>query len=253
MPENEIVISIITATFNAESFLRHLARSIQSQKTPEIEWLVIDGGSKDKTVALLESGDIQPDYWISERDKGIYDAWNKGIRAARGKWITFIGADDRFTDGAINKLISAARMANPDTEIIASRLEFVDSAGRHLRFVGEPWNWNKFRWSRMSFAHPGMLHKKSLFERIGLYNTEFKICSDADILLRANLKNDVEFLDQIVVIMQAGGASFSSKAIFETHSIWKKHKTLPEVFNIARVTWLLLRYWRSKVCHWFKF
>ena len=87
-------ISIIIATFNAELRLSRCLDSIISQKTEEIELLIIDGGSVDGTLKLIDSYKGCIDFVLTEKDNGIYDAWNKGIRQAKGEWIMFLGADD---------------------------------------------------------------------------------------------------------------------------------------------------------------
>lgn len=94
-------ISIIIATYNAENTIKRCIDSIACQKSDEIELLVIDGDSKDKTVDILKSYGNIIDIFKSEPDKGVYDAWNKALRLATGEWIMFLGADDYFLSGAI--------------------------------------------------------------------------------------------------------------------------------------------------------
>lgn len=94
-------ISIIIATYNADKTLQRCLYSIALQKTEDIELLIIDGKSKDNTLEIIQKNKAIINFWLSETDKGIYDAWNKGIKLARGKWIMFLGADDMLLEGSM--------------------------------------------------------------------------------------------------------------------------------------------------------
>ena len=89
-------ISIIIATYNAEKTLQRCFDSIRNQKNEKIELIVIDGNSNDNTLSIIESNADIVDYYVSESDKGIYDAWNKGVKVSTGEWIEFLGADDKL-------------------------------------------------------------------------------------------------------------------------------------------------------------
>lgn len=239
-------ISIITATFNCVHYLPRISCSIQAQKNQDIEWVIVDGGSNDGTRRFLESHQTCADKWISEKDQGIYDAWNKGVALASGEWIMFLGADDLLAPNSIGTLLSAISKAKDSTEIISSKLEYIDNTGNHIKYVGEPWNWQKFKWSRLSFAHPGMLHRRSLFQRVGLYDLSFKICGDSELLMRSQIKNTAEYIDDCTVIMQAGGASDSYKATLESFHSRAKNHILPLPLNLLRLVILVSLYTFSK-------
>lgn len=250
MSHKPVKISIITATFNAAEYLPRLIESIAAQKREDVEFLVVDGGSKDATLSILADRSDVVNQWISERDEGIYDAWNKGVKMARGEWVMFLGADDRLHPRALDVFTKFLDTVEDNTMIVSSLLESVDRKGRTLKTVGEPWNWDKFRWSRLSFAHPGMLHRRQLFEKLGGFDTQFKICGDSEFLLRAQLKKDCAFIDQVTVYMQTGGASDSVRAIVETFKIRSKNGTMGPVANTLRFCRLLLLYRASKTKRW---
>jgi len=107
------MITVITATFNAANTISEAMQSIRSQTYPNIEWIVIDGGSTDGTVQILTTNEDIVDYWSSEADSGIYDALNKGIDRAQGDWILFLGADDRLAkDDVIEKIFAQPKMGD---------------------------------------------------------------------------------------------------------------------------------------------
>src|SRR5882757_1455688 len=105
MPDAPL-ISIVTSTYNAAAGLPYTMRSIFRQTSLDYEWIVIDGGSTDGTVDLLKQYQDMPLFWISEKDRGIYDAWNKACRIARGQWLIFLGAGDELASASVLEEIS---------------------------------------------------------------------------------------------------------------------------------------------------
>lgn len=210
-------ISIITATFNAESCLENMIQSIISQKSEKIEFIIIDGGSKDKTIEIIKKykNDVI-DFWMSEPDKGIYDAWNKGIMKATGDWIMFLGADDCLKENALEKYTQYLNSYKKSKELLflSSKREMIDIKGNLIRTTGYTWEWPLFK-KFMTISHPGALHSKMLFEKYGVYNTEYKISGDYELLLRPREKLRAAFLDEVTVVMSEGGASDSIKAVSE--------------------------------------
>lgn len=187
------------------------------QKGMDVEFIIIDGGSSDRTVEIIMENNKHIDYWISEPDKGIYDAWNKGLNAGTGKWVMFLGADDQLNTEAIEKYTEfICKVPNiEDIDYISSRMEVIDKHGKILRVRGRAWGWPLFL-KDMSVAHPGSLHSRKLFEQYGVFNTEYKIAGDYELLLRPKDKLRALFMDIITVKMQEGGASDSLKALVES-------------------------------------
>jgi glycosyltransferase involved in cell wall biosynthesis len=212
------LISIVIATFNAERVVARCLDSIISQKRQSLELILIDGDSQDNTIEIIQKNSTYIDFFISEPDKGIYDAWNKGIRVSCGKWIMFLGSDDILLPDAIDNYIQFIETHPIEKfDIISSKLDYVDKKGRHLKYVGKKWEWIRFQHNGMMMAHPGMLHNRKFFDKYGLYDISYQFCGDYELLLRAgsNLKDG--FMDILTVKMQHGGASFSIKAIKETN------------------------------------
>ena len=126
---------------------------------------MIDGGSTDGTVDVLRRYDDRIALWKSEPDHGVYDAWNKSLREAHGEWICFLGADDEFLPGAVSAYMALAA-SNPQAEYLSSQVRWVHPSG-YERIIGEPWRWRKFSKS-MCTAHVGSMHRRSLFDRVGI-------------------------------------------------------------------------------------
>ncbi|MGJ1416663.1 glycosyltransferase family 2 protein [Sphingobacterium multivorum] len=227
-------ISIIIATYNADKVLRRCLESIKDQLSEVVELIVIDGGSKDDTLAIIRAYEDHIFYTISEPDKGIYDAWNKGIAKARGNWIMFIGADDILLPDAIQNYLYAIDMTRDigSYDYICAQNEYIDNKGKLLKIMGAAPTPGKMQ-KKMMAAHVASLHsKRNLFDQVGVYDFEqFRICSDYELLLRKGKSLKYLFLPIHIARMQAGGMSFSIKAIVETFEIRKLHRSISPVFN----------------------
>src|SRR5690606_6109403 len=137
---------------------------------------------------------------VSEPDDGIYDAWNKGLEHARGEWIAFLGADDAYTDSALEAYVHLLNQHGGTTiEYVSSRIHLV-SNDKTIRAVGQPWRWKTFR-KYMNVAHVGSIHHRSLFERFGHYDLQYRVCGDYEFLLRPGAALRTLFLDDVTVKM----------------------------------------------------
>lgn len=134
---NTKLISIIIATYNASSTIERCLNSIIQQKNNQIELLIVDGKSKDNTTDIIKKYIKDIDFFISEPDKGIYDAWNKGITHTNGKWIMFIGADDIILPKSLNKYLCYLQNNNVnDLDLISARCEMINKQGKKNHYLG---------------------------------------------------------------------------------------------------------------------
>lgn len=207
------LVSVITATYNGKSHLTQCVESVLRQDYPNIEHLVVDGGSSDGTVDVLREYDDRIALWTSGADLGVYDAWNKALREANGEWICFLGADDQFTGGAVSAYMGLAAK-NPEAEYLSAQVQIVDDLGNE-RIFGERWRWPSFCRS-MCTAHVGSMHRRRLFERLGLYDVNYHIAGDYEFLLRPRGRLRAAYMPRITVVMRAGGLSCTYEAIEET-------------------------------------
>lgn len=226
-------ISIIIATWNAAKTLRTCLDSIVPQLNKDVELILVDGGSKDETNEIIDSYGDKVSVHISEPDKGIYDAWNKGVKKAKGDWVMFIGADDILLPSAIDTYIQTINNT-PKIEsydYICAHNEYVDLKGKLLKILGGKPSWSAQR-RKMVAAHVASLHnRQNLFNTIGGYNLDFKICADYELLLRKKQNLRYLFIDAKIARMKVGGMSFSTRAIVEAYKIRKLHKALPPLIN----------------------
>lgn len=199
-------ISIIVATYNAANFLPRLLDSIVLQSFKAREVIVIDGGSTDASSAVLDSykGILALKY-ISEPDKGIYDAWNKGLGLASGEWVAFLGADDEFSYvRALDDLYDCINQF-PLANLIASLGNLVNwNDRRPIKVVGQAWD-SSIK-IKMTLCHPGLLHKRSLFDE-ARFDIKWRICGDYEFLLRCASEIYPAFLNKSTVNIGDGGVS----------------------------------------------
>jgi len=208
------LVTVITAVFNGVSTIGHCIESVLDQDYPYVEHIVVDGGSTDGTVDVLRGYEDRLALWISEPDEGVYDAWNKGLRLARGEWIAFLGADDEYLPGAIAAYMALAR-GNPSADYLSSRLEWLHPSG-YSRIVGCPWEWPRFN-RFMCSAHVGSMHRRRLFERYGHFDVSYRITADYEFLLRARAELSSAFMPIVTAHMRAGGTSDSIAALREAN------------------------------------
>jgi glycosyltransferase involved in cell wall biosynthesis len=197
------LVSVVVAVKNASRTLQKCLDSVSAQSHMERELLVIDGGSSDGSMGIIQRNAASISYWCSEPDNGIYDAWNKALARANGEWVCFLGADDAFASPrAIARLIEAGAGA----DAVTGRVAIVDGSDTVRRVVGRPWDWQEMR-SHQVVAHPGSIHRAALFARFGGFDPSLKIVGDYDFFLRLGPTAQVHFLDEIVVRMMRGGVS----------------------------------------------
>ncbi len=201
-------VSIITASFNNEKTIKKTLESVKNQKYKEIEHIIIDGNSTDNTIKIAKKYK-HIDKIISEKDKGIYYALNKGIQISTGEIIGFLHADDFLANNSIiEKIISVFK--NKITDAVYGDLEYVssNSANKIIRY----WKSNQFTEGMLEKGwmppHPTLYVKKRLYTETGLFNTDYKISADYDFMLRIfSKKINSEYLPEVIVKMRIGGVS----------------------------------------------
>ncbi len=234
-------ISIITATFNSAATVRDTFNSVLSQSFQDYEYIVIDGNSKDETINIIK--EYSPKFgsrmrWISEPDKGIYDAMNKGINMATGDVIGILNSDDFYTSHNVLETV-ANEFLHDGIDAVYGDVHYVDN--ENLKKCVRYYSSKSFRRWKMRFgympAHPSFYCKKTIYDKYGKFDTTFKIASDFECLLRFIFVGEIKtkYLEEDFVTMRTGGASssgiISHKQILKDHlTAYKKNKVFSNVF-----------------------
>ena len=177
-------ISIITITYNAESSLEVTIKSVISQSYKNIEYIIIDGGSTDRTVEIIEEYQDHIKYWISEPDKGISDAWNKGIAASSGDIIGILNAGDYFL--AKDYISTVSNNLDIKEKVICyGDTDMVDQSGQIIRNIVGTFNpFNLYIGLGFGFYHPGCFATRQTYDLVGVFDLQYKLAMDSDWLFR---------------------------------------------------------------------
>jgi glycosyltransferase involved in cell wall biosynthesis len=212
-------ISVIVAVYNGAATLQQCIDSVANQTYPDVELIIIDGGSTDGTVQLLERNQRKISYWLSEPDKGIFNAWNKGLDIAAGEWISFLGADDFLWDSTVlERMADKLELLPQEIRVAYAQIMMIELGNRPNRPKGQPWKEVKGDFlDCMSIPHVGLMHRRSLFEQHGKFDETFRIAGDYELLLRELISHDAAFLDGITVAAQRlGGISTNHSSYLRT-------------------------------------
>lgn len=203
-------VSIITCTYNSAATIADTIKSVNAQTYQNIEHIIVDGLSKDNTLEIVKEFAGERQIIKSEKDNGIYDAFNKGIKMATGDIVGVLNSDDFFTsDNIIEQVVDAFDKENIDA--VYGDIHFVSNKelNRCVRYYSSksfrPW---MMRMGFM-FAHPSFYVKREYYETLGLYKTDYKIAADFELLLRFVVKAKIKckYLPLDFVTMRTGGAS----------------------------------------------
>lgn len=204
-------VSIITVCYNSSETIRDTIESVIAQDYASIEYIVVDGGSTDNTLAIIEEYRASISVLISERDRGIYDAMNKGLARAKGDVVGLLNSDDFYeTHHAISDVVAAFDSA-PAADILFGDVVFV--AADDLTRVTRYYSSAKFRPWKLRFGwmppHPATFVRNQVYKCFGGYSLNYKISSDYEIFVRWLMVNKLNYLrmDKVLVRMRAGGAS----------------------------------------------
>ena len=203
-------ISVITAVYNRVATVGHAIASIQAQTYPYVEHIVQDGGSTDGTLDVLTQLGLPSTFVRSEPDKGIYDAINRGIARATGDVVGLMHSDDFYADDCVLECIAEV-FSDPDVDGVYGDLQYVAGEIPH----GVVRHWRSGEYSRKKLGrgwmppHPTLYLRREVFDRWGLYDTNYQIAADYDAMLRYLVKGQIKlaYIPEVLVKMRVGGES----------------------------------------------
>jgi glycosyltransferase involved in cell wall biosynthesis len=206
-------VSIITAVFNGVHTVEDCIASVKNQINVDKEHIVIDGGSLDGTVNVIKKLETNLTSWVSEPDNGIYEAMNKGIALATGDIVGILNADDFYVNNLVLARITE-EFQKKSVEALFADLVYVrpDNLNRIVRlYSGANFSLNKLNYGWMP-PHPTFFVKREVYEKFGVFKTDYKIAADYELVTRFLAKHKIQFsyLPEVIVKMRIGGVSTSS-------------------------------------------
>lgn len=209
----KLKVSIITVCFNSEKTISDTIQSVISQNYPHIEHIIVDGASTDKTLEIINSYSEHLTF-VSEKDRGIYDAMNKGISMAKGDIIGILNADDFYADNnAISDIVNVFQ-AQPEISGCYSDLIYVDQ--NNINKTVRYWKSGSFRKGLFKTgwmpAHPTFFAKKEIYDQFGLFDLDYKIAADFELLFRFIGQHQIStaYLEKVLIKMRTGGTTNKS-------------------------------------------
>ena len=207
------LITIITAVLNNEKYLEESLKSLHAQSYDNYEHIILDGGSTDETLNIIKKYDDKIDYWCSKKDSGIYDAFNNGMKLAKGDYIGFLNSDDVFTNEAF-EILNIYINKNPNKDFIFGAVK------KHwgVLYGYKPYKifWS---WGFYSSHSTGFFIKKDSAKKVGLYNLKYKYSSDYDYFFRMIVKEKLKGIgtkkNELFGVFRRGG--YSSQISFFDH------------------------------------
>ncbi|MFV0210967.1 glycosyltransferase [Empedobacter falsenii] len=202
-------ISIITVCYNSSATIEETLKSVQAQTYQDIEYIIIDGNSKDNTLNIVNQYKDIVSILVSEPDKGLYDAMNKGVQLATGDYIGILNSDDTFYAPDTIEKVANFLKENPLDACIGDIVQHKN--GKIIRkYSSKDWNPEKLKIGFMP-PHPSIFFKKSLFDKFGVYTLGYKIAADYELIIRFFLKHKItyKYSNIITTSMAVGGESSS--------------------------------------------
>lgn len=225
------MISVVTICRNAGEFLDQCMRSVLAQDFPDVEYVVIDGGSTDGSLEIILRHAHRLGYWHSRPDRGLADAFNQGVARSTGEWLIFLNADDFFVDPTALSRMSSHLAHTPQADVVFGQVQLMTREARPKPILrsGRPWHWQDFR-RRDTIPHPAAFTARHFFAAVGGFSEDFRIAVDYEHYLRAGERLDARFVPELVSGVRIDGLSRASASV--TYGEMKHAQQLHEVWGV---------------------
>ena len=242
MTKSDPLISIITVVLNGAKTIEQTIQSVLGQSYPNKEYIVIDGGSTDGTVDIIRRYKDQIKIWISEPDKGIFDAMNKGISLATGELIGIINADDWYEKDIFHTIADCYKKFGNKTVVHGLLRNFAEDQFYSIKG-------NSIRVLKYDMIqHPTCFIPRVIYQEYGSYDPRYKYSADFDLVLKyVNLGIEFKFLEKVIANFRIGGISSEGKSQSERFHILRKHKMISQSEAMMRLLLLYCSRWGKKV------
>jgi glycosyltransferase involved in cell wall biosynthesis len=213
------ILTIVTIVFNGARYLEEAIKSVVDEVNGspiDVEYVIVDGGSTDGTLDIIREYEEYIDLWLSQKDKGIYDAFNKGIALAKGEIVKLVNADDLLSKNSIQTACSTYSQLNSARIALSSDLVIIDKYGKY----DSTWYFSNKGKLFPNFLHPSWYISKNIYHELGLYCTEFKISADYEYYLHLQ-QNGIKFVqsEKPLACFRLSGASNSLRGVVEVFKI----------------------------------
>ncbi|WP_396161063.1 glycosyltransferase family 2 protein [Flavobacterium sp.] len=226
--QNNIKISVVTINYNNPQGLKKTIESVVNQTYKDFEYIIIDGGSNEEDVTIIKAYQNQINYWLSEPDKGIYNAMNKGIKQATGQFVIFLNSGDNFTNSKV--LEEVQHQLKPDYDLYYGDYFRVKSNSKRRKTFPENLSFSFFYTG--SLAHPATFFKRTLFDEIFYYNESYKIVSDWEFYIYAICYKNIKYHYLRMVISDFDFTGISSNPKFKDLERQERKSVLEKYFPL---------------------
>lgn len=207
-------LSIITVVYNNEKTIKEAMQSVLGQSYRDIEYVIIDGGSRDNTVNFINEYKEKLGYFSSEKDDGLYDAMNKGINACTGDVIGILNSDDLYQDLDVIKDVMQQFNDDPNLDILYGDLVYVKSydTNKIVRYWKSKKYYDHFFENANVPPHPSLFVRSKVYNESGLFDLQYKLAADYELMLRMFKKHNFnsKYLNRLIIKMRLGGATNQS-------------------------------------------
>lgn len=238
------MLSVITVNLNHAEGLRRTMQSVFLQNDPDIEYLVIDGGSTDGSQEVIAEYEDKIYYWVSEKDGGIYQAMNKALQHTTGEFVYFLNSGDEFANEQVSRFI--VEQFYPSVDLVYGNTLRPDASGTLVACI-HPSIMTMGTFWKKGICQQAIVYRKNLFEKLGLFDESFRIAGDWDFNVRVLLSGGVtRFCNKVIAVYEGGGVSVAQKEIAEVEKerLFKRH--IPQAIYLDYLTFRELQ---SKMKH----